>query len=229
MLQLYLARYLFQYRAYSCLLLKSHTGILSPRISSLAPKFYSELKNNTIKRYNTVVSASFGASIALMAVIASLGFLTFGAGCSPLILNNYSSKDVLMSLSRVAVAVSIVFSYPLAFAGLRDGVIDILGTSEEKKKEDGYLNKMTAALLGGITGLALVVKDLAFVLSFGGATLGNALIYVYPALMFRSAVKNMGDKASKGLKREVPFALFSALLGIVMGSIGATMAVKSIL
>mmetsp|Transcript_12991 Transcript_12991/g.28085 ORF Transcript_12991/g.28085 Transcript_12991/m.28085 type:complete len:500 (+) Transcript_12991:113-1612(+) len=194
-----------------------------------APKFYTELKNNTIKRYNTVVSASFGASIALMAVIASLGFLTFGAGSSPLILNNYSSKDVLMSLSRVAVAVSIVFSYPLAFAGLRDGVIDILGASEEKRKDSGYLNKMTAALLGGITGLALVVKDLAFVLSFGGATLGNALIYVYPALMFRSAVKNMGDKASKGLKREVPFALFSALLGIVMGGIGATMAVKSVL
>ena len=194
-----------------------------------APKFYTELKNNTVKRYNTVVSASFGASIILMAVIACLGFLTFGAGSSPLILNNYSSKDVLMSISRVAVAVSIVFSYPLAFAGLRDGAVDILGASAEKKANNGYLNKMTAILLGGITALAWKVKDLAFVLSFGGATLGNALIYVYPALMFRSAVKNMGDKASKGLQREVPFALFSAALGIVMGGIGATMAVRSIL
>ena len=134
-----------------------------------------------------------------------------------------------MSISRVAVAVSIVFSYPLAFAGLRDGAVDILGASAEKKANNGYLNKMTAILLGGITALAWKVKDLAFVLSFGGATLGNALIYVYPALMFRSAVKNMGDKASKGLQREVPFALFSAALGIVMGGIGATMAVRSIL
>ncbi len=42
--------------------------------------------------------------------------------------------------------------------------------------------------------------------------------------MFRSTVKNMGDKASKGLKREVPFAMFSAVLGVVMGCIGAKMA-----
>jgi amino acid permease len=75
-----------------------------------APKFYNELKNNTIGRFNTVVSTSFGISIAIFGVIASLGFLTFGETCSGLILNNYSSKDVLMSLSRVAVAISIVFS-----------------------------------------------------------------------------------------------------------------------
>ena len=43
-------------------------------------------------------------------------------------------------------------------------------------------------------------------------------------MMFRSAVKKMGDKASKGLKREVPFAMFSALLGVGMGCVGAKMA-----
>ena len=32
-----------------------------------APKFYLELKNNTIKRFNTVVSTSFGISIVIMA------------------------------------------------------------------------------------------------------------------------------------------------------------------
>ena len=37
-------------------------------------------------------------------------------------------------------------------------------------------------------------------------------------------MKNMGDKASPGLKREVPFAMFSAALGLVMGGIGAKMA-----
>ena len=42
--------------------------------------------------------------------------------------------------------------------------------------------------------------------------------------MFKSAVKNMGEKASKGLKREVPFAMGSAFLGLVMGGIGAKMA-----
>jgi hypothetical protein len=39
-----------------------------------------------------------------------LGYLTFGAATDGLILNNYSTKDTLMSLSRVAVAISLVFS-----------------------------------------------------------------------------------------------------------------------
>jgi amino acid permease len=190
-----------------------------------APKFYIELKNNTIKRYNTVVGTSFGISVALFALVASLGFLTFGSASSGLILNNYASGDLLMNLSRVAVAISIVFSFPLAFVGARDGWLDLLKVPLDKRS-DSLLNKATLAILSVITLIATQLKELAFIMSFAGATLGNALIYVYPALMFKSAVKNMGEKASKGLKREVPFAMFSAFLGVVMGGIGAKMALN---
>ncbi|KAL7522236.1 hypothetical protein ACHAWX_006913 [Stephanocyclus meneghinianus] len=173
-----------------------------------APKFYNELKNNTIKRYNTVVGTSFGISVLLFALVGSLGFLTFGSASSGLILNNYSTKDILMSLSRVAVAVSIVFSFPLAFVGARDGWLDLLNVPSEKRS-NAVLNKATLAILSVITLIATQLKELAFIMSFAGAT---------------SAVKKMGVKASKGLRREVPFALFSALLGLVMGSIGTKMA-----
>jgi hypothetical protein len=59
-----------------------------------------------------------------------------------------------------------------------------------------------------------------------GATLGNALIYVYPALMFRGAVKKMSNP-TKGLQREVKFALGQAGMGIGFGLIGAKMALKA--
>jgi len=188
-----------------------------------APKFFTELKDNTIKRYNTVVGTSFGVSILIFAIVASLGFLTFGSNCSGLILNNYSSKDKLMSLSRIAVAASLVFSYPLCFVGARDGWLDLFKVPSDKRT-DSVLTKTTIAILSGITLIATQLKELAFITSFAGATLGNALVYVYPSFMFRSAVKNMGEKATKGLKREVPFAIFSAVLGIVMGAIGTKMA-----
>lgn len=192
-----------------------------------APKFYNELKNNTIQRFNTLVGSSFAISILTFIVMAAFGFLTFGANASGLILNNYSNKDTLMGFSRIAVAISLVFSYPLAFAGFRDGVLD-LARVPEQKRTNGLLNKVTVGCLSIITGLALAVKDLSFVMSFGGATLGNALIYVFPALMFRGAVKNMGDKASVGLKREVKLALLNAILGVGMGIIGARMAILSL-
>lgn len=75
-----------------------------------SPKFYTELKNNTLERFQKVVSVSFGISIAIFSLITSFGFLTFGGASDGLILNNYSTKDTLMSLSRIAVAVSLVFS-----------------------------------------------------------------------------------------------------------------------
>lgn len=99
--------------------------------------------------------------------------------------------------------------------------------SKEKQTND-YLNKITFFLLSIITATALNVKDVSFVMSFGGATLGNALIYVLPAVMFRKVVKDMGDNASQALKNEVGFATFSCLLGIGMGAVGATMAVKAL-
>lgn len=190
-----------------------------------APKFYIELKDNTIKRYNTVVASSFAISIALFAIIGTSGFLTFGSASSGLILNNYSGSDTLMRLSRIAVAISLIFSFPLAFAGARDGWLDLLNVPVSKRSNT-LLTQTTLAILGGVTFAASQLKELAFIMSFAGATMGNALIYVYPALMFRSAVKGMGHKASAGLKREVPFALLCAAFGIGMGGMGAKMALS---
>lgn len=75
-----------------------------------APKFYLELKDNTIARWNTVVATSFSLGIAFFIGIAAMGFATFGGASNGLILNNYSTKDTLMGFSRVAVAFSLVFT-----------------------------------------------------------------------------------------------------------------------
>ena len=173
--------------------------------------------------YYKVVSTSFAVSISIFALIAAVGFLTFGGNSAGLILNNYSTRDGLMSLSRVAVAVSLVFSYPLAFVGARDGVLDLL----KMKKGPNTENLLTVGLLSAITGLALVIPDVSFVLSLGGATLGNGLIYIFPALMFRGAIKKKSD-ATAGQKREVKFALGSAILGLIMGTLGVKMTLANL-
>lgn len=98
----------------------------------------------------------------------------------------------------------------------------------QEERTDAKLNNLTYIILGTVTAVALKITDLSFVMSFGGATLGNALIYVYPALMFRSAVKNMGDEATKAQKLEVYLALTFAAIGIGMGAIGTKMALASL-
>jgi len=193
-----------------------------------APKFYLELRNNTLPRFYGVVGLGFGLSILLTGFIASVGYLTFGKSCSGLILNNYASSDVLISASRVAVAVSLVFSYPLAFQGCRDGMLDLLQVKD--KSNVAKQNVMTVALLAVLTALAATLKDVSFVLAFGGATLGNALTYLYPAIMYHAALKKKraSDKNAPGETFGLAVAWISALLGVGMGAVGAKMALEKI-
>ena len=115
-----------------------------------------------------------------MGFITMVGFLTFGKSCDGLVLNNYAGTDMWMGLSRIAVAVSLVFSYPLAFTGCRDGFLDLAKIPVDKRSAR-TLNLVTVMLLGVITSAACKLRDVSFVLAFGGAfwvvilvvTLGN--------------------------------------------------------
>jgi len=184
------------------------------QIDFSAPKYKVELQDNTIPRFNTVVALGFGISILLTAWISAVGFSTFGGACHGLVLNNYSTNDLAMSVSRSAVAVSLIFSYPLAFQGCRDGLLDLMGM---KERNNTSLNLTTIALLLVLTSLATVLKDVSFVLAFGGATLGNLLCYVYPALMY---MKVRPD-------RTIP-ATALALSGVVLGTMGAKLALNKL-
>jgi len=115
-------------------------------------------------------------------------------------------------------------SYPLAFVGVREGLLDLF---QVKKRTNKVYNTVTISALSAVTYAALKIKDVSFVLAFAGATLGNALIFVFPAAMFRSTVKKMDD-ASPQLKREAKFAPFMAAAGIIMGAIGGSMAIRSL-
>lgn len=91
--------------------------------------------------------------------------LSIGGSSSGLILNNYSTRDTLMGLSRIAVAISIVFSYPLAFTGARDGILDLFKVQNRPTR---LLNVLTVGILSATTVAALTIPDVSFVLAFGG-------------------------------------------------------------
>lgn len=180
-----------------------------------APKFLTELKNNTMSRFHQVIGWSFGISIALYAAITSFGFLTFGASSNGLILNNYSNADALASLARIAVAVSVTCSYPLIFVGCRDGILDLF---KVKERSNGLIDKITLATLALVTILASQLRDLGLVASLGGATFGTALVFVYPTIMFLKTQE-------KRTAETIPVALIG-ILGLVMGVVGTVLSFK---
>lgn len=182
-----------------------------------AGKFLAELKNPTMKRFNQVIGWSFGTAVALYSIITAFGFATFGAAADGLVLNNYATTDRLMSLSRMAVAVSITCSYPLIFAGSRDGVLDLFRV---KNRTNQLLNGVTLAMLAVVTVLASKLTDLGLVASIGGATFGTALVFVYPVIMFL--------KSQVRTKKETPLAVGIGIVGVLMGAIGTYLSVKGL-
>lgn len=191
-----------------------------------APKFYWELNHNTLSRYQSVVNISFGIALLLFVTVASFGFATFGTNCAGLVLKNYSTQDTLMSLSRVAVAVSILFSYPLAFGGVRDGILDLVQIPRSKRT-DPLLNGLTLALLTLITGMAYSLNNLSKLLAFNGATWGNAVIYLLPTYMFIQCAHKMELNNCNDLKKEVPWVIGTGIIGLLMGILGTVLALQT--
>mmetsp|Transcript_6866 Transcript_6866/g.10022 ORF Transcript_6866/g.10022 Transcript_6866/m.10022 type:complete len:465 (-) Transcript_6866:116-1510(-) len=187
----------------------------------IAPKMYNDLKDNTLPRFYQMTAWSFGTTILLYSVIAGAGFLTFGAASNGYILNNYAASDFIMSLSRIAIAISITASYPLLFVGTRDGLLDLL---KPKERSNGLLNKVTLGILAVVTAMAAKLTDLGLVASVGGATFGTALVFIYPCLMF---LKHNAKNGGKGNK-ETLLAKVIATLGVIMGAIGTGMALKGV-
>ncbi|CAM9311032.1 unnamed protein product [Ectocarpus sp. 6 AP-2014] len=193
-----------------------------------APLFYRELKDNTVPRYSKMVSISFLASVATMTAVTAFGFLTFGGASSGYILNNYATTDRLATVARVAVASSLVFSYPLCFVGLRDGIREMRGA---KPGETRNRTRWTVGLLAGVTAASLKLTDLGFVNSFGGALIGSGIVYVFPALMFlKPLMRKFKDKAvaaaaAAGQKREMSLNAGIVAVGVAMGVLGCVISV----
>jgi len=198
-----------------------------------APRFYAELKDSSPRRFSIVVGTAYAIAALAFIIVAFLGFLTFGGNSAGLILNNYASTDLLATFSRAAVALSLVFTYPIAFLGFRDGVLslpclqpsddEIAGAPEQLLD----INVLSVVLLSVVTLVAANVQDLRVVLSVGGGTFSTAVATIFPALMYRGAVDKMGESASASDMLAANIALSLMWVGIAVGMTGVTFALKA--
>jgi amino acid permease len=156
-------------------------------------------------------------------VVSSFGFLTFGENSSGFILDNYSYRDNLATVSRLGVAFSVIFAYPLLFLGGRDGWLSLMGLPPDGSPT---VRRMTCILLLTIvTILAILLNDLTFVLSFSGATLSASIIYILPPMMFSSLVLNCTCLHTFRTNTEIKESKAMIVIGSVLGVSGASVTV----
>ena len=183
-----------------------------------APKFYSELERPDIVKFNKIVAAGFGLSILFNLYIMCVGYLTFGGNSLGFVLNNYSGQDTLATYARVAIGAAILTGYPFTFSALREGLMDLMNISEDKRKKT--LRPLTIVLLSLITIMALLLKDVGFVVSLSGSLFGCSLMFIVPAIMTIQNSKNLRRKSGNGNSLEISMNYGIILLGIVLTVIG---------
>ena len=181
-----------------------------------APKIYWELQDNKKRDFNKVVGASFAGSMALMALIAGTGLATFGVNSASVILSNYN--DPWMRIAKWAVALSLICSYPLAFTGVRDGIMEYVKPAQR----DVSFVPVTVSALAIITGIAMTLTNLQTLLAVGGATWGNAVIYIFPAMMY---ISQQNKKKAPKDKKPVIWVYGMALTGLALGVVGTAQAI----
>ena len=161
-------------------------------------RYYVELENPTLARYNRVVYGGFAMAVGFFVAIAAAGHRTFGGSAGGLILNSFANADGLANAARALVGVAVACTYPLLFKGIRDGVWDLSGASEATAEK--YRTPLTAALVALTVFAGINITDLGFVVAFGGAILGSAIIYIIPSQIALSAVKK-GKMAMGGAEK----------------------------
>jgi amino acid permease len=220
----------------------THLDLLSPTLFLLAskignafmahyqaPTMYKELQNNTIPRFQKVVGTSYLLVFGIYTWITCMGYRTFGADSQGFILNSYSTQDHLLSASRFAIFVSLLFSFPLTFNGFRQNVLATMGrnkmpkdasssaatASNKQEENNAFINVVTVGLLGIITTIAYFVTEIGTLLSFGGGTYVCWMTFLFPPYMFWQLAKK-----DQTMKREIPLVVFTMVVGSILSFAG---------
>ena len=72
-----------------------------------------------------------------------------------------------------------------------------------------------------ITGLSLVLEDAGVVVSFNGAVMGSAIIYIFPGLILLKSIRRKLDSDALALTRKVRLELFMSRFLVGFGVISA--------
>ncbi len=72
-----------------------------------------------------------------------------------------------------------------------------------KKISKESKRKVTRGLVSLITGLSLVLEDAGVVVSFNGAVMGSAIIFIFPALLFLNSTKEKLASGALELTKKV--------------------------
>jgi len=171
---------------------------------------YEEMEKRNKQTMNNVIHSSMVFCFLLYTTIGICGYFMFGELTEGNVLNTFQNADVLAIIARLALSITVIFSYPLVMfaarrsaqkvffpkqtiqmerkqellkAGLQAGVIqDQVGLN---RKVEIFLHYGLTIILGGITlCIAAFIAEVDKVFAFNGSIFGAPIVYIFPGLFY---------------------------------------------
>uniref|UniRef100_A0A7S2Y2V6 Amino acid transporter transmembrane domain-containing protein n=2 Tax=Entomoneis paludosa TaxID=265537 RepID=A0A7S2Y2V6_9STRA len=187
------------------------------------PSYWKSLENATSERFTKVALRAYTVLALIYVTTMVAGYSTFGDVCQGNILLNYSASDILSTLGRLATGFSIIFGFPLISNGCREGFKNASSALGMKAISDPQNHaKLVTCLLIVTTTLSIFLTDIKLIAGLSGATMGSALVYICPTLIYSKIVGQLKGKDSaeyRAARRNqlfIPFGLFTACMGVTM-------------
>jgi len=170
---------------------------------------FNEVNNNSQKRMNIVIGTAIGSATLTYEVIAVFGYITFGSHVTANIIEMYPSSSLFIAIGQLAIAILVLFSYPLQVQPCRNCLDKVFHfDSERDKVEDSGVDDdhgsgemtplkhtvLTTAVVAGGFSIAYFVDNLEMVLSFVGATGSTTISFILPGLFYWKLTKDDPNK-----------------------------------
>jgi sodium-coupled neutral amino acid transporter 11 len=178
-------------------------GILSTAMACQHSAFIvsGSLENRTMKRWAQVTGFSLGTSLVLCSILGITGYLGFLDETEGNLLNNFDDESTLANLSRLLLAVTMFFTYPMESFVARHVAVQLLHGGDMDGKDDPNHSGKEGEEAGGIWIFnrrqavtiiifvltlipAIIVDDLGMVLSINGSIAGGCIAYLAPGLCY---------------------------------------------
>ncbi|KAH9839693.1 transmembrane amino acid transporter protein-domain-containing protein [Rhodofomes roseus] len=177
---------------------------------------FNEISSNTQPRMNIVIGSSIGSAALIYEIIAIFGYLTFGSKVGANIIAMYPSTSLFIAIGQLAIAILVMFSYPLQVHPCRNCLDKVfhmghlVKTPEGEEVEDEHGGSpdmshlkhilLTIAIVACGFSIAFFVDDLQMVLSFVGSTGSTTISFILPGLFYWK-LSHTDPTASKTLSR----------------------------
>ena len=164
-----------------------------------APRLYQEFSKDdrSIPRFVTAVAGANVLATLIYIITAVSGYITFGDSTEGDILKNFNGDYQPAQVARLALALDVMCTFPLAHHSVRSGII-ALAYNDEFDTDTLPMQKyipLTVGMVISIVSLGVAIEQVEVVLAYNGGIFGSCITYISPALIYSALHMKPVDSA----------------------------------